>query len=109
MVSSLSIGTGRRLARGLLVFPAGSAKLDAVNLNVVTQLLGRISQRTKLIIVGVVAFLLGLMMAGHGSESGNGRYVPWGEHSLVDTRSGQIWIINPETQRMTRGASIPYF
>jgi hypothetical protein len=83
----------------------------AVNLNVVQQLLGRISQRTKLIIVGVLAFLLGLMLAGHSGDSANGRYVPWGnaDVGLLDTRTGQIWVVDQENHRFKRLASLPYF
>jgi hypothetical protein len=80
-----------------------------VNLNVVQQLLGRISGRTKLIIVGVVAFILGLMFPGHGGDTANGRYVPWGGDGLLDTRTGQLWVVDPETHHFKRLASLPYF
>ena len=81
-----------------------------MNLNVVEQLLARISQRTKFIAVGVLAFLLGLMFAGHNGDSANGRYVPWGnEGGLLDTRTGQIWIVDAESHRFKRWASLPYF
>ncbi len=79
-----------------------------MNLNVVPQLLGRISNRTKLIAVGIVAFLLGLMLAGRGAESVNGRYVPWGENYLLDTRSGDVWVIDAN-HRFKKYASLPYF
>jgi hypothetical protein len=80
-----------------------------VNFNVVPQLLGRISQRTRLIGVGVIAFLLGLMLAGRSGDSANGRYVPWGSEGLLDTRTGQIWVVDPESHRFKRWASLPYF
>jgi len=79
-----------------------------VNLNVVRQLLGRVSERTKLIVVGVIAFLLGLMLSGHGGDSANGRYVPWGSSGLLDTRTGQIWM-EDGNQHFKRWASLPYF
>ena len=79
-----------------------------MNLNVVQQLLGRISQRTRLIIVGIVAFVLGLMLAGRGADTGNGRYVPWGENYLLDTRNGQVWVIDAD-HRFRKYASLPYF
>jgi hypothetical protein len=80
-----------------------------VNFNVVPQMLGKISQRTKLIGVAIIAFLLGLMFAGRGGDSANGRYVPWGSEGLLDTRTGQIWVVDPESHHFKRWASLPYF
>lgn len=81
-----------------------------MNLGMLNQMLGRVSERTKLIVVAVVAFLIGTLLTGHSSESVNGRYVPWnGGAGLLDTRTGQVWKLNPGTQRFERAASIPYF
>lgn len=80
-----------------------------MNIGMLNQMLGRVSERTKLIVVAVVAFLLGTLLSGHSSESGNGRYVPWNVTGLLDTRTGQLWKLNPGTQRFERVASIPYF
>ena len=102
-------GSAQRQTHSNLVFRCKANKVPTVTLNVVQQLLGRISQRTKLIAVGVIAFLLGLMFAGHGGDNGNGRYVPWGGDGLLDTRTGQIWQIDPESHRFRRWASLPYF
>lgn len=80
-----------------------------MNLGMLQQMLGRVSERTKLIVVAVIAFLLGTLLTGHSNESANGRYVPWNEAGLLDTRTGQLWKLNPGAQRFERVASIPYF
>lgn len=80
-----------------------------MNYGMLTQMLGRLSERTKLIAVGVIAFLLGTLLTGHSSETSNGRYVPWSASGLLDTRTGQLWALNPSTKRFERVASIPYF
>ncbi len=79
-----------------------------MNLNVIPQLFGRLSERTKLIIVGLIAFMLGMFLSGRGSASPNGRYVPWGERGLLDTQTGQIWMVD-DTNHFRRWASLPYF
>ena len=84
-----------------------------MNLATLTQMLGRLSTRTKLIAVAVMAFLVGTFFSGHSSESGNGRYLPWspgaGQVGLLDTRTGQVWVMNSGARRFERYASIPYF
>ena len=73
--------------------------------------LDRLSVRTKMIALAVIAFVIGTFFGGHGTENGNGRYVPWGQAgtALLDTRTGQLWTLDPESHRFQRFASLPYF
>lgn len=84
-----------------------------MNISMLTQMLGRLSERTKLIIVAIVAFLIGSLFGGRSGETVNGRYVPWNtpdiRGGLLDTRTGQVWSLNPLSKRFERVASIPYF
>ena len=73
--------------------------------------LDRFNVRTKMVALAVVAFVIGTFFGGHGSESSNGRYVPWGSNgsAMLDTRTGQLWAIDPEQHHFQRQASLPYF
>ena len=73
--------------------------------------LDRFSVRTKMIALAVLAFVIGTFFGGHGSESSNGRYVPWGNGgtAMLDTRTGQLWTLDPDSHRFQRMASLPYF
>ena len=58
--------------------------------------LDRLSVRTKMIGLAIIAFVIGTFFGGHGSESNNGRYVPWGNSgtAMLDTRTGQLWTLD---------------
>ncbi len=84
----------------------------AINLSLVKGLWDRLGARTKLIGVAVVAFFLGMFWGGHRPTGGEyGRYVAIGAdgHLLLDTRTGDIWVLDPDTHKFKRQASIPYF
>ena len=85
-----------------------------MNLNVVNQLLARLSTRAKLIAVGVICFGLGLLLRGGSTGTESGRYVPClqsgHELCLLDTRSGEVWVLDQNNpQHFRRLATIPYF
>jgi hypothetical protein len=72
----------------LYTWPKGG-KVSAMNS--FTSFFLRMNERTKLLLVGVVAFSAGMMFKG--SSSTNGRYQPCG-NSLVyvlDTQNGSAW------------------
>ena len=73
--------------------------------------LDRLSVRTKMIVLAVIAFVIGTFFGGHGAESSNGRYVPWGSNgtAMLDTRSGQLWVLDSDSHKFQRMASLPYF
>ncbi len=73
--------------------------------------LDRFSVRTKMIALAVLAFVIGTFFGGHGSESSNGRYVPWGNggSAMLDTRTGQLWSVDPDAHSFHKMASLPYF
>jgi len=58
-------------------------------MNSFSSIYSRMNERTKLILVAVVAFWLGGLLKG---GSGVGRYQPCGNSNLVlDTQKGTIW------------------
>ena len=73
--------------------------------------LDRLSVRTKMIGLAVIAFVIGTFFGGHGAESSNGRYVPWGNSgtAMLDTRTGQLWTLNGDANGFKKQASLPYF
>ncbi len=84
-----------------------------MNLSMVTALWARLGERTRLIVVAVVAVVAGTFFGGHGAAAtANGRYVPWGnvsgEPALLDTQTGQIWVVNESTHKFTKWASLPW-
>ena len=81
-----------------------------MNFGILKAFLDRLSVRTKLIGVAVIAFLIGTFFGGHGSGESNGRYVPWGTGgSLLDTRTGKTYMLDPDTHTFRHGPSLPYF
>ena len=84
-----------------------------MNLSMVTALWARLGERTKIIAVAVVAFLLGTFFGGRGATAtANGRYVPWGNGgqvaALLDTQTGQIWIVDDGSHKFRKGPSLPW-
>ncbi len=75
-----------------------------MNFGIVKAFIDRLSVRTKLIAVGIIAFLLGMFWGSRGNVEVNGRYVPWGD-SLLDTRSGQVYVRDGD--RIRKGPSLP--
>ena len=49
-----------------------------MNLSILKAFFDRLSVRTKLIGMAVIAFLIGTFFGGRGTSEVNGRYVPWG-------------------------------
>ena len=86
-----------------------------INIPSARQLWGRLGERTKLIGIGALAFLLGSFWGGRGitdAGGGSGRYVTCtigDEHGVLDTRNGQIWLIDNTSHKYKRGPSLPYF
>ena len=81
-----------------------------MNLSILKAFFDRLSVRTKLIGMAVIAFLIGTFFGGHGSTESNGRYVPWSTGgSLLDTRTGKTYVLDPDTQRFKSGPSLPYW
>ena len=70
---------------------------------------GQIPQRTRIIIIAVLAFGIGTLFAGSG---GNGRFTSLGTSgsAILDTKTGTTWRIDPEHPgTYTRMASFSYF
>lgn len=81
-----------------------------MNLSILKAFVDRLSVRTKLIGVAIVAFLIGTFFGGHGSGESNGRYVPWGTNgSLLDTRTGKTYMLDADAQTFKHGPALPYF
>ena len=66
-----------------------------MNTTIFRQFFGRIPERTKTVIIAVVAFGLGTLLAGSG---GNGRYTPLGASgaTILDTKTGAAWALDPD-------------
>ncbi len=84
-----------------------------MNLSMVTGLWTRLGERTRLIIVAVVAFIIGTFFGGRSATpSANGRYVTWGnvagEPALLDTQTGQIWVVDEGSHKFRKWASLPW-
>ena len=77
-----------------------------MNLSILKAFLDRLSVRTKLIGVGIIAFVAGTFFGGKSVSEGNGRYVPWGVN-MLDTQTGQIYMIDQNAQHLRRGPSLP--
>jgi len=70
---------------------------------------GQIPQRTRTIIIAIVAFGIGTLFSGSG---GDGRYTSLGTSGLtiLDTKTGVAWKIDPEHPgAYPRLASFSYF
>jgi len=70
---------------------------------------GQIPQRTRSIIIAIIAFGIGTLFSGSG---GNGRYASLGTSGLtiLDTKNGVAWRIDPEHPgAYTRLAAFSYF
>ncbi len=77
----------------------------AINLSLVKGLWARVGERTKLIGVGVLAFVLGTLWGGHRTVSNeNGRFVAIGTDglTLLDTRTGEVWVRISDSQGYKR-------
>ncbi len=77
----------------------------AINLSLVKGLWARVGERTKLIGVAVLAFILGTLWGGHRTVSNeNGRYVAVGTEGrvLLDTRTGEVWVFNNDDHTFKR-------
>ena len=69
----------------------------AINISFVQGLWARLGERTKLVSVGVLAFVLGTFWGGrHTVANESGRYTAVGTdgHVLLDTRTGEVWVFN---------------
>ena len=81
-----------------------------MNLSILKAFLDRLSVRTKLIAVAIIAFLIGTYFGGRGTSESNGRYVPWGSGgSLLDTRTGKTYVLDNDTHAFKHGPSLPYW
>ena len=83
-----------------------------MNLSLLTAFINRLSTRTKLISVAVIAFLIGTFFGGRGGSDGTGRYVPFSNSNklvTLDTRNGQIWIAEDDGSNYRKGPKIPYW
>lgn len=83
-----------------------------MNLSLLKAFFDRLSVRTKLIGAAVIAFVIGTFFGGRGGSEGSGRYVPFnagGTMATLDTRSGQVWIVDGDGQSYRRGPKIPYW
>ena len=79
-----------------------------MNTTMFRQFYDRIPERTRIVLIAVLAFGIGTLFGGSGG--GNGRYVPAGASGLVilDTKTGTIWAEGPGGT-YTRLASFSYF
>ena len=77
----------------------------AINLSFVRGLWARLGERTKLVGVGLLAFVLGTLWGGHRTVSNeNGRFVAVGAEGrmLLDTRTGEVWLPTGDGQTYKR-------
>ena len=81
-----------------------------MNLSILKAFFDRLSVRTKLIGMAVIAFLIGTFFGGRGTAESNGRYVPWGAGgSLLDTRTGKTYVLDTDSHAFKHGPSLPYW
>jgi hypothetical protein len=83
-----------------------------MNTAIFRHFLAQIPDRTKTILIAVLAFGVGTLFGGSGA--GNGRYIPVGGSGtgtvIMDTRTGTMWRIDSERPgAYTRIASFSYF
>lgn len=83
-----------------------------MNFSMIRGLVGNLSERTKLIAVAVIAFLLGIFFGGGSKITSNGRFVPLSSGqgdttAILDTSNGQSWIIDPNDPHHYRKGAIP--
>jgi len=74
------------------------------------QMFAQIPERTKTVIIAVLAFGIGTLFGGSGG--GNGRYIPVGGTGtiIMDTKTGTAWKTDSEHPgAYTRLASFSYF
>ncbi len=81
-----------------------------MNTAIFRQFLAQIPDRTKTILIAVLAFGIGTFFGGSGG--GNGRYIPVGGSGtiIMDTKTGTMW--KPDSDHpgaYTRLASFSYF
>ena len=73
------------------------------------RLFAQIPQRTRTIIIAMIAFGIGTLFSSSG---GNGRYMPLGTSgtAILDTKTGVAWRMDPEHPgAYTRLATFSYF
>lgn len=83
-----------------------------MNFSLLKAFYDRLSVRTKMIGVAVIAFVLGTFFGGRGGTEGAGRYVPYSNNNTLatlDTRNGQIWIVDNDGHNYRKGPKIPYW
>ena len=81
-----------------------------MNTTIFRQFLAQIPDRTKTILIAVLAFGIGTLFGGSGG--GNGRYIPVGGSGFIimDTKTGTIWKTDSDHPgAYTRLASFSYF
>jgi len=81
-----------------------------MNTTLFRQFLAQIPDRTKTILIAVLAFAIGTLFGGSGG--GNGRYIPVGGTGaiIMDTKTGAIWKTDSDHPgAYTRLASFSYF
>jgi hypothetical protein len=74
------------------------------------QFYGQIPDRTKMILIALLAFGIGTLFGGSGG--GNGRYIPVGGTGtiIMDTKTGTTWRADPDhPSTYSRLASFSYF
>jgi hypothetical protein len=81
-----------------------------MNTAIFRQFLAQIPDRTKMILIAVLAFGFGSLFGGSGG--GNGRYIPVGGTGsiIIDTKTGTTWKTDSDHPGIyTRLASFSYF
>jgi hypothetical protein len=74
------------------------------------QFYAQIPDRTRTIIIAVLAFVIGTMFGGSGGSIG--RYIPVGSSGaiIMDTKTGTTWMAGPDhPATYTRLGSFSYF
>jgi hypothetical protein len=86
--------------------------MSLMNFSFLQRLFSQIPERTKTILIAVVAFGVGTLFAGSG---GSGRYVPLAYSPqgtsgviIIDTKTGTAWRAEPSGS-YTKVASFSYF
>ena len=79
--------------------------MPTINLSFVQGLWARLGERTKLVGIGVLAFILGTFWGGrHTVANETGRYTAVGPDGrvLLDTRTGEVWMFDNEGHTFKR-------
>jgi len=77
-----------------------------MNMNTFSSIYSRMNERTKLIVVAVLAFFLGGLLKGGGASTGRYQACGTSPNYVLDTQKGTVWEI--KGTKFQEMASMPW-